>query len=239
MNRKSRNRKVRALILSVSLGLTLVYAGVGLAQERNAALQENDKQLTTIEGLFKQVEAAKATDDKDKAADDLGSRLDAYAKAMVASFEAALKQAELAAKSQGKEGNTEQLKTFEDLAVKHENRLKQLDNRAKKMQPKSGSIWEPGKDGKTAFVRPVLQKIGEFFISPAEAAIALSVYSACHRSPPNQAACVQGIATGVTQTAAAQATYRACWERLDGVRPKWWRDIRRVACVTALVARLA
>jgi hypothetical protein len=200
-----------------------------------SALQGNDRQLTSIEALFTQIESAKTDADRDKHADDLEARLAAYAKAMVGSFDAAIKQAELAAKSAGKEGSTEPLKAFEDQAVKHENALKQLDNRGQKLLPKSGSISEPAKGGKLALGGT----IGDFFISPAEAAIALSVYNPCHLHPPTQPACNTAIANGITQAAAAHTAFNNCWNGLEGVRPKWWRAIRRVGCVVVLTARLA
>lgn len=202
-------------------------------------LQDIDRQLTSIEAVFTQIEVAKTDQDKDKYADDLERRLDAYAKAMLGSITTALKQAELSAMSRGKEGSTELLKSFEDLAKKHEDRLKQIDGRAQKMRPKSGSISELVGGGKVALDWPMLKKIGDFFISPAEAAIALSVYTACHQSPPNQTACAQAVTSGIAQTAAAQTTFNACWNRYEGTRPKWWRAVLRAGCVTALGVRLA
>ena len=79
----------------------------------------------------------------------------------------------------------------------------------------------------------------EFFIPQAKAAIALTVSNACHGNPVNQAACAQAIAAGVANGNAARATYNACWNSKEGVRPKWWRAVLRAGCVTALVARLA
>jgi hypothetical protein len=231
------NRNIRTLILGVFLGASLSWVGSAAAQERNAALQENDKALTSIEGMFSQIEGAKTDEEKDKYADNFERSLASYAKAMMSSFDAALKQAELAAKSQGKEGNSEQLKAFEDLAVKHEKKLNDLDRQAKKAKPKSGSIWVPGMDGKLAL--GLLEKIGDALISPAEAAIALSVYSACHRSPPNQTACAQGIAAGLAQSSAANAAFNSCWDSYANRRPNWWRALLRTGCVATLVARLA
>jgi hypothetical protein len=239
MNSINVHRHFRSLIVGACLGACLIAAGPASSQERNTALQENDKALTSIEGLFSQIEAAKTDGEKDKYADDLERRIQAYAKAMVAAFNAALKQAELANKSQDKQGSTEALKAFEDLAVKHEGQWKELDSRAKKAKPKSGSIWGPALDGIPALGWKMLGQIGDFLISPAEAAIALQVYSACHQSPRNQAACAQALTSGAAQTSAAYANFNACWNSYEGTRPKWWRAFLRGGCALTLTARLA
>lgn len=218
-----------------------MVGGIVSPAQFGTRLQDHDRQLTSIEGLFARIEAAKTTADKDKHADELNNTLAAYAKAMMESFDTAMKQAERANKSRGKEGSTELLKSFEGLAVKHENRLKVLDERAQKIKApaESSSTSEPVEGGRVARGWPMLEKISDFFISPAQAAIALSVYSACHQSPPNQTACAQAIQTGTTQAAAAQATFNTCWNKYENTRPKWWRAILRTGCVTALAARLA
>jgi hypothetical protein len=238
------------LPLLLAIGILLAGEPV-FAQERRAAgeivspaqfgtrLQGNDRQLVSIEQLFTRMEAAKVTADKEKYSDDLSDALAAYAKAIMESFDTANKQAELAAKSEGKGGSTALLKPFEDLAVKHENRLKQLDERAQKIMgsPKSSSISEPAEGGRVAGGWPMLEKISDFFISPARAAIALSVYTACHQNNPPL--CTQYTAWGITQTQAAWVIFNACWNNLEGTRPKWWRAILRASCTTGLVVRLA
>jgi hypothetical protein len=242
MNSKSINLNVWALILSTCLGVIITCAGVAEAQERSTGLQANNSQLTSIEALFTQIEAAKTDRDKDKLAGNLESRLATYAKAMVASFTTAIKQAQLAAKTRGKEGSVELLKTFEDLAVDHENRLKRLDDQGQKM--KSGSTSEPAEGGRVALGWRMLDKISDFFISPAQAAIAVTSWNVCHGLNSNStaaqwAACANATSNAATQTTAAYATFNACWNGLDGVRPKWWRAIRRAGCVAVLVAKLA
>jgi hypothetical protein len=233
------NRGIMGALAAVALMST--YLGTIVTCEAQG-LQANDSQLKSIEELFAQIGTAKTDGDKDKFADKLESQLSTYTKGMVASFGTALKQAELAAKSKGKEGNVEELKAFEDLAVRHENKLKQLEEQGKKM--KSGSILEPAEVGKVALDWRLLDKIGDFFISPAEAAIALAVYNVCHglnssSTPAQWAACNQAIAAAGPQRSAAQAAYNACWNGYEDRRPKWWRAILRASCVVVLVARLA
>jgi hypothetical protein len=209
-------------------------------------LEDHDKQLTSIEALFTRIESAKLPADKEKHSDDLDAPLAAYAKAMMESFDTAVKQAELANKSQGKEGSTELLGNFENLAKKHESRLKQLDQRAKKiMSPQSGSSSDPAGSAKLARAWPMLEKVSDFFVSPARAAIALSVYNACHHpsgqtwTQAQQTACNTAIANANSQGAAAHTTYNSCWTRYENTKPKWWKALQRAGCVTALVARLA
>jgi hypothetical protein len=249
MNSKSINRNVWALTLSLCLGVIFTHATGYAAEERGAAgaivspaqfgtrLQDHDRQLTSIEALVTRIEAAKLTADKEKYSDDLSASLAAYAKAMMESFDTAMKQAELANKSQGKQGSTALLKPFEDLATQHENRMKKLDARAQKIKAplKSSSTSEPAEGGKMARGWPMLEKISDFFISPAQAAIAITVAAACNQHPPNQTACAQAIATGVTQAAAARNTFNTCWNAAQ----KPLQGLKRLACTAALIVRLA
>ncbi|HYR21520.1 MAG TPA: hypothetical protein VEP30_01170 [Chthoniobacterales bacterium] len=243
MNRKNSNRNIWALTLSLCFGVIFTHA-TGYAAEAKVSpaqfrsrLQGHDRQLTSIEASFTQIEAARATADKDKYADALNDTMAAYAKGMMESFDTATKQAELANKSQGKEGSIALLKQFEDLAAKHERTLKQLDARAQKMKaPPEASAYEPA-EGDNGW--SLLEKIGDFFISPAQAAIAVSTYNQCHQSPPNQAACAQAIVNAVTQGNAARNVFNTCWNNQESVRPKWWRAVKRAACTAVLVARLA
>ena len=100
----------------------------------STSLQARERELASIEQLFTRIEAAKLPAEKEKLFNELSQPLDAYAKGMMESINTALKQAELAAKTQGKEGSTGLVKPFEDLAVKHEQRMKLLDARAEKIE---------------------------------------------------------------------------------------------------------
>jgi hypothetical protein len=234
-------RHIQIEIMKPLAGVAVITAWLGAIAVCNAQdLKANDSQLTSIETLFNQIDTAKADGDKDKFADNLERRLSAYGKAMSAAFNAALRQAELAAKSKGKQGNVEALKTFEDLATKHEQRLKQLDERGKKM--KSSSI--PATGDRLAFGWRMLDTLGSFIITPAEAAIALNVYGLCHGLNSNStaaqwAACNRAIANAIGQRSAAQSAFNSCWSSLEGVKPKWWRAVRRAGCTAVYVARLA
>ena len=230
------NRITRALLLSACFGVVLTYAGTVQAQDRAAA---NDKQLTAIETLATQLQNAKTNAEKDRLADTFESRLAAYAKAMLSSFDSALKQAQTAAKSPPRSDSFAPLKRFEDHLQSHENRLKQLDSRMQKLKPQSSlQLFE----GRTVALGWLLGQIGDAVISPAQAAIALSIYNVCSVSPStpaSQAACTKAISTGHNQRVAAQATFNACWNKYENTRPKWWRATLRAGCVTFLVARLA
>lgn len=306
MNSKSINRNVWALTLSLCLGVIFTHATGYAAQERGTAggivspaqvgtrLQDNDRQLASIEQLFTRIEAAKLI--TDNYADELSVPLAAYAKAMMESFDTAIKQAELAARSQGKEGSTALLKPFEDLAVKHENRMKQLDGRAQKIvlqikegavqfdksllqqltpqergeflqtlhprgvkemeqrhpelfkgpptRPKSSSTAEPAEGGKVARGWPMLEKISDFFISPAQAAIAAGVAAACTGPAVVFDLCGQATLIASNQTSQAQTTFTACWNAAHGGGNKHWKHLHwkgtmQTACTAVLVAKLA
>ncbi len=225
-------------ILACVAVITAWLGAIAVCQAQN--LKANDSQLTSIETLFNQIDTAKTDGDKDKSADSLERRMSDYAKAMTEAFNSALRQAELAAKSKGKQGNVEALKTFEDQAAKHEQRLKQLDDRGKKMK----SSFVPEASDRLALGWRMLDSLGSFFISPAEAAIALSVYGFCNGLNSNStaaqwAACNRAVANAIVQRRIAQSAFNSCWRNLEGVRPKWWRAVRRAACTAVYVARLA
>lgn len=221
------NRIIRALLLSACLAVTLAYGGVAQAQE-------TDRQLTEIERLATQVETAKTTPERDKLADTLESRLQAYVRATLANFDAAIKQLQATAKS--REPNFEALKKLEDGLQNQEKRLNELDKRMQKMKPSSS--LQPLEGGKLA-LGWLLGKIGDAVISPAQAAIALSIYNTCNAKPYNQAACLKAATTGHSQRVAAQSTYNACWSKHANRKPNWVRAALRAGCVAALVARLA
>ena len=239
-------------------------AGISISPAQfSTSLQARERELASIEQLFTRIEAAKLPEEKEKLSDELSQPLAAYAKGMIADFGTALKQAELGAKSQSKEGSTGLLKPFEDLAVKHEQRMKMLDERAQKIgrdiekgegEPKKSSfIAEPIEAVKVARGWPILEKISDFLISPAHALIAIPVVAACSQANPNSnppptaaqyAACQQAIQTANGLGAQAQTTFTSCWNSAH--RHKLKRDghihflfTMHTACTTALVARLA
>lgn len=226
-------------------------------------LLARERQLTSIEQLFTRIEVAKLPGEKEKLSDELSKPLAAYAKAMMEDFDTAMKQAELAAKSQGKEGSTALVKPFEDLAKQHEGRMKTLDARAQKIggdiekgegeTKKSSSIAEPTEATKVARGWPMLEKISNFLISPAHAAIAIPVVAACSQANPNSnppptvaqfATCLLATQTAGGLRVQAQTTFTACWNAAH--RHKLKRDghihfpaLMHTACTATLLARLA
>jgi hypothetical protein len=222
-------------------------AADGQGETIHTKLKTIDNQLTKIELLFEQIEAAKETAAKDRYADDLEKSLTGYTKAMMESYDTVLQQAEIAHRSQGKEGNVAQIKAFEDLATRHEERLKVLDQRGKKITVSASpsAVWEPTYRLTARWSLQVLENISDVLISPAQAAIALSVYNACNHpsgqiwTQAQQAACAKAILKGNSDRITAQNTFTSCWNSNEGTRPKWLRAIRRTGCATALVIRLA
>lgn len=220
-------------------------------------LQARERQLTSIEQLFTRIEVSRLPAEKEKHADELDNILAAYAKGMIEDFDTAMKQAELAAKSQGKQGSIGLVKPFEDQAVKHEQSMKNLDARAQKLgrdiekgeTKKSSSIAEPTEAAKVARGWPMLEKISNFLISPAHAAIAIPVVAACSKTniqlsntpptPAQYAACDQASQIASSLRVQAQTAFNTCWNKHEGTRPKLWRSTLRTGCVTALVAKLA
>ncbi len=118
--------------------------------------------------------------------------------------------------------------------------------------PKSSSASEPNDSYRMARTRqwPVLEKISDLLIRPAQAAIALTVYSACHNSDGTSltaaqwATCLQVTQTAITQKAQAQNTYNSCAGAAHGGGDKHWKHLHwkftmLTTCGAALVFRLA
>lgn len=256
---KRRQFAQAALFSLVALSVSTAFAE-SVAQF-NASLQASDRQLASIEQLFTRIEAANLPAEKEKLSDGLSKPLAEYANGMIKSFDTALKQAELTAKTQGKEGSTALVKPFEDLAKRHEQRMKQLDGRAQKIggdiekgeveTKKSGSIAEPAESAKAAHGWPMLEKVSDFFISPAQAALAIPVVAACgplvltvgvlHSALQ---ACVVSVANASTAGAQAVNQFNACWGAAH--RHKKLKDghihvpaLMHTACTATLIQKLA
>lgn len=224
------------------------------------ALQASDRQLASIEQLFTRIEAAKLPAEKEKLFNEISQPLDAYAKGMIENINTALKQAELGAKSQNKEGSTGLLKPFEDLAVKHEQRMKKLDERAQKIDrdiekgegetKKSNFIPEPAEGAKVARGWPMLEKVSDFLISPAHAALAIPAVAVCGPLTVASAgsafsACLAIVGTTIPAVALAVSQFSSCYglahnhRRTQGHGHYHNLGIMRFTCAVTLIAKLA
>ncbi len=244
-----------SLLLTVGVASVTGYAAepISLPQEKvitsensqvlrqfSSRLQNIDRQLASIDALVTRIESAKLVAEKEKYAEELDTALSVYAKSMKESYETAVQQAGLAANSQSKQGSLALLKPFEDLASRHESTLKRLDGRAQNiMSQKSSSIFEPAENWNVASGLIMIEKISDFFVPSANAAIALKVYSACHQNPPDNNACALAIVNGTKETAAAYNAFIECWNRYESVRPKWLRALKRLGCTALYIAKLA
>jgi hypothetical protein len=228
---------MRNVVAIACVAALTIFAPLAVSAQSDE-LQRNEKLLATIEGSFGQVQAAKADETRDKEADILESALATYAKAMLASFDAAMGEASKLAKTEGKEGNPTAVSAFEAQASDHAKRLESIDSQARKLLPKAGWLFEPMHNA-PASALALLGSAGSVLVTPAEAAIAIPVAVACTRKPINPVACAQAVATAVAQGNAARQSFNDCWNAQENVRPKWWRTVKRLACTAALVARLA
>jgi hypothetical protein len=201
-----------------------------LIQQSNAKLQANDRKLSEIEGIIARAESARGKD-KDQLSDSLSTSLSVYAKGMMDSFDTAINQAQMAAKSEGKRGTLELIEPFEALASKHEQQMNQASERGLHVWP----------DGRVSFLKMnndshwvMLDSISDFFISPAQAAIAVPVVTAC-KSPTNWSICTPALATAAQQALVAKSEFKTCWDAAK----KPGQGIKRALCTAKLVARLA
>lgn len=205
-----------------------------------SALRRADTQLASIESGFNQLQRAPAARG-DALADAFDAQQRGYAENMIAQYSEALNQTRRFNQTNGRDGTIAGLKLFEDLAVRHEAKLKVLADRARAAGSASGGASRAIPPA-VADVRQsggVLDSIAGFFIPQANAAIALRVYTICNQQPRNQAACAAAIAQGVIDGNAARATFNRCWASHEGVRPKKLRAFYRSLCTAALVVRLA
>lgn len=95
-----------------------------------------------VDALVAKVNQRKLITEAEMEDADLDKAMKEYADAMKAAYDDAIKQAEQAARSKGKEGNTANLKAFEDLAKTHDKRMKQVEAKTRKVeaQIRTGAI---------------------------------------------------------------------------------------------------
>lgn len=142
-----KNSVAVAWLLSVSLlfASSPAYSGggagtPGVPAAVKARLDTLEIKLKNIESVVQRIEAQKMIKEGD--AEALDRSMNEYAEGMRAAFDAANNDAAAAAKSQGKEGNVEHLRSFEATAKAHEQRTKALDAKSKGVQAqlKAGTV---------------------------------------------------------------------------------------------------
>lgn len=267
--------------------------------ELDNRLRASASQLASIKQMTERMAGVKSI------GEDFGNELieplSKYAKDMSDNFDMAINPALLAAKTQGKQGSTAGVWTFEKRALADEKEFKELDGRVKKivmqvkegaieidkallvkatpeeraefqknLSPKAGkdleqkhpdlfrgtgskssSVLEPSVSDRVALNWPTLEKISDFLIRPAHAAIALKVYLACKSNSdgtPLTAAqwsnCAAVTQAAITEKNQAWATYQTCAAAAHGGGGGHWKHFHwkatmLTACTTALVIRLA
>lgn len=221
-----------------------------------------DRQLAHIERLINNSETARSVSEYETQGRELSESLGQYAKSMLQVTNDALMDVEKAAKSKGKEGSFASLRQFEDLMGRHEHRMKQMDDKSRKIaekletlesdskgdSKKISSIWTPAGDI-AARAWLVARQLTESAIPSANAAILIPVVAACSQLIPSSAtaafqACTAATALTQTQRAAATSAFNACWGSAH--RHKKLKDghvhllaTMHTACTAVLVARLA
>ena len=135
-------------------------------------------------------------------------------------------------------------KAAKDLEQKHPDLFKGTSS-------KSSSVLEPSVSDRVALNWPTLEKISDFLIRPAHAAIALKVYLACKSNSdgtPLTAAqwsnCAAVTQAAITEKNQAWATYQTCAAAAHGGGDKHWKHFHwkatmLTACTTALTIKLA
>lgn len=184
-----------------------------------------ESQLTGIEATFARIEKTEAGPARDELAAPLEAQQQKYANVMLERYFAVVKQARTSVAG---------VKAFEDVAKRHEARLSALNARAQRLRP-------PGQAMLTAPVYLARQSaswgIGDLFVAPAHAAIALSVYTACNQKKPTL--CALAVAKAAKDGAEARAAFNACWARYENRKPNWLRAALRVGCTVSLIIKLA
>lgn len=104
-----------------------------------------------VDALVAKVNKRKLITEADMEDAELDKAMQEYADAMKAAYDDAIKQAEQAARSKGKEGNTADLKAFEDLAKAHDKLMKRVEAKTRKVEAQIRA-------GVIRLDKPVLQK---------------------------------------------------------------------------------
>jgi len=206
--------------------------------ERTGSVPQNLGKLTTqlnsIDGTFKQIESSPRSR-TDMAGEQFERQQAAYASGMYDIYINQLQSVALFAKTNGKEGSINGITQFEVLAKAHETRLRQLNERGKRLQPAGGT---PVSMQVPVRLTPVAWSPIDLIIPRAHAAIALTVVIAC-KQPVNATVCAAATAKAIVDGKIARQQFDACWAKYEGTRPKWWRAILRAGCTATFVARLA
>lgn len=113
-----------------------------------------ESKLKNIDGILSRIESQRLVRDGDGEA--MEKEMYEYAEQMRLIFDESLRNAEEAAKSQGKSGNVESLNSFETTAKLHETKIRKIEARIK-------TIESQIKTGVIKLDRPILQKM-----SPSE-----------------------------------------------------------------------
>ncbi len=155
-------RKLIYLLIVVSFLLTgvIVFAQpkeMGKIDQVSPAfkgrLDRAEQILRPMVQLFDKIDRQKLVTQRDS--DDLEKAVRLmyeYAEAMKAAYDEALRDAEKAGKTHGKEGNVANLRAFEEISKAHEKRVKEIEMETKGIEAKI-------KDGIIVIDKPLLQKM--------------------------------------------------------------------------------
>lgn len=151
----------KSIILLVAISLIFIST-VAFAQPESkvkpamisptvkAKIDFSAAKLKEIEATFTKIETQRLVKLED--AERIHKVMNEYAESMIAAFNEAIKDAEEAAKSEGKRGSVETLKFFEDKVKAHVTTLKRLEGKANAMEQKFS-------DGTIKLDKPLLQKL--------------------------------------------------------------------------------
>ena len=208
-------------------------AGRGVGPERLAGL---DQRLAAIEQTFADIAKVKSPPEGDAKSVRFEAQQMEYANALLAEYDSALKQVDIASKTNGGRGALENLNRFEKTVKAHETRLKILDARAKRVIAARGAAtaWLPVANVKLAWVEDRIDAAARFIIPEAHALAALKVYNACNGNGQSPI-CIKAIAQGLVDGNNARNIFNTCWN--NATKP--WKGLKQAACTAALAVRLA
>lgn len=241
-------QKITLGMLAVS-ALPLAYSAVAVtpAQQvaHQSALRVNEQSLVLLERTQARIEATKTDAARDALAPAYEEQQLRYVNAMQRQHDTAIKAVSNSAGGPRwvrYEQALADLNQFEQLAQRHERRTMVLSKRAEAMATSRPTSFNIPVAAPLHASGSILAAAHDYIFPPAHAMIALTVYNACKKDSNgtvNQKACAAAAAKGLADSNAARNTFNSCWSSLEGVRPKWWRSVRRAGCTAALVARLA
>lgn len=202
-------------------------------------LTDNEAQLEAIQAQLSTMQSRRRTTTRELTAID--SQLFRYAESMRKAFEKAAADAQAAANSQGKSGNTANLLRFETVAPEHQRKVTAIAERRLAVEQAiedkriehTSDLLGPGREYWRDMMY-ALQGPWSFELIPeAHGAVAAPCVPSC--AAKNWTLCGLCVAQGIPAAVDAWNSFRSCWNNAK----KPYQAAKRAYCVAVFIGKLA